>query len=136
MTQRTRKNVTAALQCDAVDSAKYQRFAARARMDDDWELAKAFQDAADADRSEHFCKEAQLQGLIADSPENLRRAIDAEAQEAETFAQFAREAAEDGDRAAANIFEQIGKDKAEICARFEDVLAQMGVHSDVRAVSQ
>jgi rubrerythrin len=135
MSPRTKQNLIAAMQCDALDAAKYGRFAARARMDDDWELAKAFQEAADSDRTEHFSKEAELEGLIARSPDNLRNAIDEKAKEIERFAEFARQATEDGDLGIASVFEQISRDKAERRARFEAVLADMGLHSNPQTVT-
>ncbi len=135
MSPRTKKNLTTATECDALDAAKYGRFAARARMDDDWELAKAFQATADSDRTEHFAKEAEMEGLVVSSPENLRNAIDAETREVEMFTQFARQATEDGDLGVASVFEQISRDKAKRRARFEAVLADMGLHSNPQTVT-
>jgi rubrerythrin len=135
MSPRTKKNLTAAMECDALDAAKYARFAARARMDDDWELARAFQETADSDRTEHFAKEAEMEGLIVSSPENLRNAIDAETREVEMFTGFARQATEDDDLGTASVFEQISRDKAERRARFEAVLADMGLHSNPQTVT-
>jgi rubrerythrin len=122
MSPRSKNNLLTAMKYDAFDAAKYGKFAARARLDDDWELARAFQETADIDRTEHFCEESELQGLIGTSPDNLREAIDAETKQMKMCNQFAREAAEDGDLAVAEAFEKISRDKAERCARFEDVL--------------
>lgn len=124
------------MQCDALDAAKYYRFAARARMDDDWELAKAFQRTADTDRTEYFAKEAELEDLIAGGSDNLRNAIDAEANEVKMFAQFALEARQDGDLDIAVILEDIGRQKAERCAAFEALLAEKGWHSNVHVVGK
>jgi rubrerythrin len=132
MKLRTKTNLTTAMQCGSLDAAKYQGFAACARMDGDWELAKAFQDATDIDRTQHFSREAELEGLIADSPDNLRNTIDSEAKEAHMFAEFAREAMEDGDLNAAALFNRISRDKTESCSRFQAILAEMGLHSDPR----
>ncbi len=135
MNPRTKNNLKAAMECDALDAAKYSRFAARARMDDDWELAEVFQEAADDDRTEQFGKEAELDGLISSSPDNLRNAIDAQRQEVGRFVQFAREAKQDGDLAAAALFEKISHDKAGRLARFEAVLAELGVHSNTQELT-
>lgn len=135
MSPRSKQNLLAAMQCDALDAAKYARFAARARMDDDWELAKVFQETGDSDRTEHFCKEAELEGLIASSPDNLRNAIDAETNEIEKFTEFARQATEDGDLGIASVFEQISRDKAERRMRFEAVLADLGLHSNPETIT-
>jgi rubrerythrin len=72
MTPRSKTNLIAAMKCDALDAAKYRRFAARARMEADWELADAFQDTAERDRTEHFCKEAELAGVISNSARSAR----------------------------------------------------------------
>lgn len=134
MSPRTKKNLITAMECDAVDAAKYSRFAARARMDDEWELANALQETADCDRTEHFAKEAELEGLVVTSPDNLRNAIEAEMKEVNMYAQFAREAAEDGDLGVAAAFEKISRDKAERCTRFNAVLENMGVHRNFQTV--
>lgn len=135
MRLRTKQNLFAAMQCDALDAAKFARFAMRARIDDDWELAKVFQETADTERTVHFSKKAELGGLIASSPENLRNAIDDEIKEVERFAEFAREAAEDRDFGIASVFEQISRDKAERRARFEAGLADMDLHSNPQTVT-
>lgn len=135
MKLRTKRNLTIALQSGALDAAKYHRFAACARMDGDCDLANAFEDAADTDRTDHFSKEAEMRGLLGHSGENLRNAIDAEASEMAMFAEFAREAMEDGDLNAAALFDRINRDKAEACSKFEGILAKMGLHSDACQVA-
>jgi rubrerythrin len=122
MKLRTKRNLITAMQCGALDAAKYHRFAACARMDGDRELTKAYQDAADSDRKQHFSKEAELEGVIGHSPDNLRDAISAEMKEMNMFVEFAREAMEDGDCNAAALFDRARRDKAESCRRFQMVL--------------
>lgn len=135
MSPRTKQNLVAAMQCDALNAAKFGRFAARARVDDDWELAKAFQETADSERTEHFSKEADVEGLVASSADNLRNTIDAETKEIQMVTDFARQATEDGDLAIALVFDQISRDKAERRARFEAVLADMGLHGNPQTVT-
>ena len=134
MKLRTKTNLIVAMQCGALDAAKYQLFAACARMDGDWELAKAFQNAADIDRTGRFSRETELHGLVADSPDNLRHTIEAETKEAHMFAEFAREAMEDRDLNAAALFNRISRYKRESCSRFQAILATKGVHSNRRNV--
>ncbi|MFL6446707.1 MAG: hypothetical protein ACJ746_03335 [Bryobacteraceae bacterium] len=134
MNPRTRQNLITAMNCDATDAAKYSRFAARARLDENWQLARAFQDTADTDRAEHFPTEAELGGIILNSPENLRAAVDTERTEAAMLSTFAEQATADGDLEAASVFRKISLDKVERLARFEAVLGEMGVHGDVRTV--
>ena len=136
MSPRTKKNLNAAMERDALAAATYERFAARARREGDWELAQAFQETADADSGQHFSKELDLQGGIASTAENLRKAIEAETMEIEMFARFLSEATEDGDLLAARAFEKIRKDKLSRCAKFEAILAEIGVHSDVQTIMQ
>lgn len=136
MSPRTRSNLRAAMECDAVGAATYQRFAARARLEGDWELAQAFQETADADRTEHFAKELDMQGTIGDTPENLRKAVEAEKREIGMFDRFAHEAIQDGDRSAAAAFEKIRRDKVGRCAKFEAILAEIGIHSGFQTITQ
>jgi rubrerythrin len=103
-------------------------------MEDEWELAQIFQDAAEGDRTQHFSKEAERDGLIAHSLDNLRNSIDAETKQMNMFAQFAREAIEDGDRNAAALFDRVSGDKAQSRRRFEAILQKMGLHSDTQNV--
>lgn len=135
MNSRTRNNLITAMNCDATDAAKYSRFAVRARMDENWELASVFQESADIDRAEHFPSEAELEGIISDSPDNLRTAVDTERTEAAMLSKFAEQATTDGDLEAASVFRKISRDKTERLARFEAVLEELGVHSDVRTLS-
>ncbi len=122
------------MKCDAFESATYSRFAAHARTDSDWELAKLFQDSADDDRTLHFAREAELDGLVTESPENLRNALDAEREEFKMYSKFALEATADGDLAAAAAFEKICHERTSRCNRLEALLADMGLHSDIRTV--
>lgn len=123
------------MNCDALDAAKYGRFAARARMEQDWQLARVFQDSSDIDRADHFQSEAELEGVISNSPDNLRAAVDTERREAAMLTNFADQAAADGDHEAASVFRKISRDKAERLARFEAELEQLGVNSDIRMLS-
>jgi hypothetical protein len=69
MKLRTKRNLIA-MQCGALDAAKYHRFAACACMDGEWDLAKVFHDAAVSDRTQHFSKEAaELEGVKGYSPD-------------------------------------------------------------------
>jgi rubrerythrin len=123
-----------AMNTDAFESATYSRFAAHARSDSDWELAKLFQDSADVDRTDNFAREAALEGLVEDSPENLRNAIDAETEELKMYRQFAIEAKADDDHAVAAAFDKMCADKTARCAKLKAVLADMGIHSHIRIV--
>ncbi len=111
MSPRTKRNLNTAMQSEAFTHALYSRFAANARMHQDWELARLLQMAADTDRTEHFAEEAELAGLVANDSENLRYAVEEKRAQAAMCARFAREAAIDGDLATAARFEKIGADE-------------------------
>ena len=134
MSPRTKQNLLNAMKGEAFESATYSRFAAQARMDSDWDLARTFQESADGNRTRNFAREAALDGLVAQTPENLRNAIDAETDECKMYTQFALEARTDDDLSVAAAFEEICRDKADRCARLEDLLQDMGVHSNIRTV--
>lgn len=136
MSPRTKSNLLTALDCDALNAAKYARFAARARKDDDWPLAQVFQDAAESARTEHFARQACLEALICNSPENLRDSIEAERSQIRLYEQFAREAEIDGDVCAASAFEQIVSDKRERLARFQQLLGNTGLLCDFQVVER
>jgi rubrerythrin len=124
-------NLTGAIECAAIDAAKYNRFAARARMESEWDLAKLFQEMADSDRLDSFAKEAKIAGLIASSADNLRNAMETDRKEVTMFNCFARQAREDGDVEIASLFETIERNRVKRYARLEAALGTMGIHSGV-----
>lgn len=134
MNPRTRNNLYTALECDALAAAKYSRFAARARRDDEWELARAFEDAADGDRVEDLVECCDLDGLVNSSADNLRHTIEAELNAKTLYSEYAREATEDGDFRVAEIYEAISLDKARRCLRLQALMEEMGVHSNFRSL--
>lgn len=104
MSPRTNRNLNSAMQGEAFTHIEYLRFAARARMNEKWDLAQLFQCAADTDRTEHFAKEAEVAGLVANDSDNLRLALEEKRAEAAMYKQFANEAIADGDFAVAARF--------------------------------
>jgi hypothetical protein len=70
----------------------------------------SFQKPPIKERTELFCKESGLNGLVTSSAENLRNTIDAGMKEFKMFTQFARQASEDGDLGIASVFERISRD--------------------------
>jgi rubrerythrin len=122
MSPRTKLNLNSTMQSEAFNHAMYLRFAARARMNGNRQLALLFQNAADSDRIEHFAKEADLAGLVANDSENLRYAMEEGRVEAAMYGKFAKEAATDGDFIAAALFESIQTAKATQTETFEAAL--------------
>lgn len=122
MSPQTKRNLKTAMQNEAFSQAEYLRFAARARMNENWDLAQLFQTAADNDRTEHFGKEAEVACLVADDSENLRCAIAEKRTAAATYGRFAKEATADGDFSAAALFEKIRADEVTQAETFETAL--------------
>jgi rubrerythrin len=134
MKRETQKNLTIAMQSEALAHAKYSRFAARARMDGEWELARTFQDIADSDRTEYFAKEAEVIGLGPDTGKNLRTAIEDHADQVKMYTRFKDAAAAISDSAADTLFEKVAWDKVGRRADLEAALARRGYASSVHLV--
>jgi rubrerythrin len=135
MSPRTKQNLANAMKSAAFESATYSRFAAHARMDSDWDLARTFQDSADVIRTGDFAKEARLDDLVEQTPENLRNAIDAETDECKIYTQFALEARQDGDLLVADAFEEICRERAHRRSLLDGLLQEMGIHSHIKTVA-
>lgn len=97
MSPRTKQNLNTAMRTEAFTHAEYLRFAAHARVNENWALAQLFRVTADTDRTEHFAKEADLAGLAARDADNLRHAVEEKRAEAAMYKQFAKEATADAD---------------------------------------
>ena len=134
MKPKTQPNLTIAMQSEALAHAKYSRFAARARMEGEWEVARTFQDIADSDRTEYFAKEAELIGLGADTRKNLRTAIEDHSDQVKMYTRFKDAAAVNGDSAADTLFEKVAWDKMSRRADLEAALERLGRASCVRLV--
>ncbi len=107
MTRRTKQNLDAAMQSEAFTHALYLRFAARARMHRNWQLARLFQTIADTERIKHFAEGADLAGLVSNDAENLRYALNEKRAQAAMCGRFATQARADGDLTAAACFEKL-----------------------------
>jgi rubrerythrin len=126
MTARTKKNLNTAMLNEALAYAKYTRFAACARMNDDPELARLFQNTADVDRIDHFRKEFDLAVLCNDDVANLRAAVEDKAHQIDMYTEFAEQARSDGESAAAELFDRIRKHELTELAAFEAALQNAG----------
>jgi rubrerythrin len=109
---RTLDNLYAAMHGEAFASAKYTLYAKQARATGQKRLAKLFDNAAAAERTEHFAEEAALAGLVRGNAYNLSKAMSGEQYEAtRMYPSFARQAAAVGDRPAAALFREISGDE-------------------------
>ena len=130
----TVQNLSIAMQSEALAHAKYSRFAARARMEGEWEVARTFQDIADSDRTEYFAKEAELIGLGPDTGKNLRTAIEDHADQVKMYTRFKDAAAAISDSTADALFEKVAWDKVRRRADLEAALERLRYASSVHLV--
>ena len=108
---RTTANLQSAMQGEAFAWAKYTLFAKHAAAAGRPRLAALFNGAGQMELREHFVGEANLAGLVADVPGNLRISIAAETQAMAMYGAAAQRAAQAGDAAAAALFRQIRGDE-------------------------
>jgi rubrerythrin len=110
--QQTLDNLSTAMHGEAFAYAKYNLFAQHARKSGNRQLAHLFAQTARVERFQHFAEEAQLAGIVGTDAENLKDAIKGESYEINTmYADFAKQAAAVGDKAAAERFEEIRHDE-------------------------
>ena len=110
--QQTLDNLSTAMHGEAFAYAKYSLFAQHARQSGNLRLANLFTQTARVERLQHFAEEAQLAGLVGSDAGNLKDAIKGESYEVTTmYADFAKQAAALGDKAAADRFEEIRHDE-------------------------
>jgi len=134
MTQRTKQNVTTAMQSESFVQATFLRYAAHARMDADWELAQIFQRIADSDRTRHFAEEGDLLQCGTNTADNLRAAINDQVGQIAMYSHFAQQAQEDGDLRAAHLFEEVRHEKESQRAELEAGLEKLGYSSNTQTV--
>lgn len=124
LNQKTLENLSTAMHGEAFAFAKYTLYAERARKAGNKELADLFEKAARTERLEHFAEEAKLSGLIGTDAENLSDAIKGESYEVDTmYADFSKQAAQAGDKTAADRFEEIRRDEMKHRDSFKAALA-------------
>ncbi|MBF0199916.1 MAG: rubrerythrin family protein [Desulfamplus sp.] len=109
---KTTENLKAAFAGESQARNKYTFFAEVARKEGYHYIAKVFEESADNEKrhaKDHF----KLLGGIGDTVANLREAIEGEDYETVTmYPDFAKDADEEGNKEAANLFRQIGKIEA------------------------
>lgn len=126
MNDQTREHLLQAMHGEAFAYARYLLFAESARRNGRPALADLFERTAHTERFEHFAEEAELAGLVGTDEENLRAAIEGEAYEVETmYAEFAEQARQAGDTAAAERFAEVRGDEMTHLAGFRQALEQL-----------
>ncbi len=112
MNTQTQENLVTALHGEAFAYLKYVGFAKQARENGRLELAGLYEKIANVERLEHFAEEAALLGLFGTDTDNLQAATSGESYEVTTmYPQFAEQASAVGDKAAADLFTEIGNDE-------------------------
>jgi len=110
MSPETNRNLRTAMEAEAFTYAKFARFAACARMHEEPDIARLFQNIADAERIHHFSMEADLASPTGSDADNLREAIADISKQIKLYEQFAEQAAAAGDSKAAETFGRIRQD--------------------------
>ena len=109
---KTAENLSNAMHGEAFAYAKYMLYAEHARNKGNEALADLFTKNAQTERFEHFAEEAELAGLVGSDEQNLQDAIKGETWEFDhMYPDYAAQAREAGDTAAANRFAEIRNDE-------------------------
>ncbi len=119
---KTEENLKAAFAGESQARNKYTFFAEAARKEGYHYIAKLFEETAENERR-HAKDEFRLLNGVGDTIANLKEAIGGEHYETtEMYVTFAREADEEGNKDAANLFRQIAKIEAHHRDRYKKLL--------------
>ena len=128
---RTKQNLETAMHGEAYANLKYRTYADMARQSDKPELAAVFEEAANVEANEHFAREADALKLAKTNEANLLDAMTGEHYEnTKMYKDFATQAREDGDLAAANLFEQIAADEGDHYETYTRMLTKLKADSE------
>ncbi|MFC1698081.1 rubrerythrin [Nanoarchaeota archaeon] len=118
----TEENLKAAFAGESQARNKYTYFAKQARKDGFLYIAKIFEETAD-NEVQHAKDEFKLLKGISNTAANLKAAIEGEHYETtEMYPNFAKEAEEEGNHKAAELFKEIGEVEAHHEARYKKLL--------------
>lgn len=119
---KTEDNLKVAFSGESQARNKYTYFAKVAKSEGYNYIGKLFEETAD-NEMQHAKEEFKLLKGIGSTAENLKAAMDGEHYETkDMYPTFAREAEEEGNLAAANLFKKIGDVEAEHEARYAKLL--------------
>lgn len=117
--RRTQDNLLAAMHGESFANANYTLYARWASRTGKPELARLFAGSAQVELREHFADESILAGLVRSTRASLRTAISGETYEGTTmYPRFAAQARAAGDRDAARVFREIGREEQTHAALF------------------
>ena len=130
LSPRTKQNLETAMHGEAYANLKYRTYADMARESGKPELAAVFEEAANVEANEHFAREADALKLAKTNESNLLDAMTGEHYEnTKMYKDFAKQAREDGDLAAARLFEQIAADEGDHYETYKTMLAKLKAES-------
>lgn len=119
---KTKKNLEAAFAGESQARNKYTYFAKVARSEGYHYIGSVFEETA-INEMQHAKDEFKLLNGIGDTAANLKEAIEGECYETQTmYPTFAKEAEEEGNMEAAQLFGQIAKIEAKHEARYKMLL--------------
>jgi len=119
---KTEENIKAAFAGESQARNKYTYFAKAARKEGYLYIAKIFEETADNER-QHAKDEFKLLNGIGDTKANLKEAIEGEHYETiEMYPTFTKEAEEEGNAKAAELFKEIGKVEEQHRDRYKKLL--------------
>jgi rubrerythrin len=119
---KTTENLEAAFSGESQARNKYTYFAKVARKEGYHYIARIFEETAD-NEMQHAKEEFKLLGGIGDTIANLKEAVNGENYETTSmYPEFAQQALEEGNQAAATLFEKIGEVEAHHRDRFRELL--------------
>jgi len=122
---KTEENLKAAFAGESQARNKYTYFAEVARKEGYHYVAKVFEQAAENER-QHAKDEFRLLNGIGDTASNLKEAIEGEHYETtDMYPTFAKEAEEEANMAAANLFRQITKIEKHHRDRYKRLLSML-----------
>ncbi|MBU1975235.1 MAG: rubrerythrin family protein [Nanoarchaeota archaeon] len=122
---KTEENLKEAFSGESQARNKYTYFAKVAQKEGYHYIAKLFEETA-MNEMQHAKDEFKLLNGIGDTKANLKEAIDGENYETtEMYPNFAKDAEEEGNKEAANLFKQIAKVEAEHRDRYKKLLKRV-----------
>lgn len=123
---KTEANLLTAFAGESQARNKYTYFASKAKKDGYQQIAEIFQETADNEKEHAKMWFKLLNGGIGTTEENLKAAAEGENYEwTDMYAQFAREAKEEGFDQIATLFEGVAKIEKEHEERYRKLLANV-----------
>ena len=132
---QTLRDTDTAMHGEALAHASYYLYARQAGRERLGEVERLFDKTARTELHDHFTKESAIVRLVRDDASNLRDSITGERYEStRMYPTFAKQAREDGDHNAAQLFSEIAQDESRHLRAFEQALDVVTHHRPDRDV--